>query len=39
MDAACVENTSGLKPNIPCPETISVQLAAISVPLTALVEH
>ncbi|HBE64785.1 MAG TPA: DUF1560 domain-containing protein [Rhodopirellula baltica] len=39
MRAACVVNTVALKPNIPCPKTISVRLAEISVPLAALAEH
>ncbi|PHQ31551.1 DUF1560 domain-containing protein [Rhodopirellula bahusiensis] len=39
MRAACIRNTIGLKPIIPCPRTISVRSAAISVPLTALAEH
>ncbi|PHQ32849.1 DUF1560 domain-containing protein [Rhodopirellula bahusiensis] len=36
---ACVANTSGSKPNIRCPRTISVRSAEISVPLTAPAEH
>ncbi|HBE64000.1 MAG TPA: DUF1560 domain-containing protein [Rhodopirellula baltica] len=39
MRAACVGNTVVLKPNIPCPRTISVRLAEISVPLSFLAEH
>ena len=32
LGVACVENTSGLKPNIPCPETISVRLRRLVFP-------
>ncbi|HBE64417.1 MAG TPA: DUF1560 domain-containing protein [Rhodopirellula baltica] len=39
MGAACVRNTDVLKPSIPCPKTISVRSAEISVPLVALAEH
>ncbi|EKK00108.1 protein containing DUF1560 [Rhodopirellula baltica SH28] len=39
MGAACVGNTGVLKPTIPCPRTIRVRSAEMSVPLATLVEH